>query len=289
MSNISTQLKEVKIMEKIYSFDYNTIKKNLKEARKEKNKTQDEVAMELNLGSRTTISNWENTNNGFLPSFADMVLLCNYYGVDMDYILGKSKLKTNDIKAISETFSISLENAEKLSKNTFTNHFLDLLLSSEKFKKLMLKIHPLVYTSIFNICLENQFTETAVKKFRRALTNSYQQSLFFNTSPSSFQIELLPELKFESYNSIEEFLNDTYLKIPSNFKTEEFNKKTREQKEFEISLDLAETIIKIEANSRYIDVAKHDIVIQISDIVNDILEKERENFITGNYTGYSET
>lgn len=289
MSNILTQLKEVKIMEKIYSFDYNTIKKKLKEARKEKNKTQDEVAMELNLGSRTTISNWENTNNGFLPSFADMVLLCNYYGVDMDYILGKSKLKTNDIKAISETFSISLENAEKLSKNTFTNHFLDLLLSSEKFKKLMLKIHPLVYTSIFNICLENQFTETAVKKFRRALTNSYQQSLFFNTSPSSFQIELLPELKFESYNSIEEFLNDTYLKIPSNFKTEEFNKKTREQKEFEISLDLAETIIKIEANSRYIDVAKHDIVIQISDIVNDILEKERENFITGNYTGYLET
>lgn len=276
-------------MEKIYSFDYNIIKENLKKARNAQNKTQDEVAEDIHLGSRTTISNWENPNNSSLPSFADMVLLCNYYGVDMDYILGKSKLKTNDIKAISETIFLSLENAENLCRNTFTNHFLDLLLSSQKFKKLMVKIHQLVNTSIFNICLENHFTENAIKKFEKVFTNSSQHTLYFDTTPSSFQRILIPELKFENYNSIQEFLNDTYLRIPSDFKTEKFNKKPKEQKEHEISLDLAETIIKIETNSRYTDVVKHNIVIQMSDIVNDIIEKERENFITGNYIGYSET
>ncbi len=273
-------------MGKIYDLDYNKIKENLKKARNTQNKTQDEVAEDIYLGSRTTISNWENTNNNLLPSLPLLVHLCNYYGVDMDYILGKSTVRTNDIKAISEAISISPENVKTLCTDTFTNRFLDLLLSAEKYNKLIEKIHQLVNFSLYDDSLDKHFTESAVKKINNALKTYYNQTSFFDTTANSFRKYLLNELKIEDYDSIQDFANDTYLNPFNYSKMAGFEEKSKEQKEYEVTIDIAETVIKIEIQKRYKDVARHDIVMLFTEVINDIIKREQEKFANGEYKGY---
>jgi len=281
-----TQLKEVKIMEKIYNLDYSKIKENLKKARNAQNKTQDEVAADIYLGSRTTISNWENTNNNLLPSLPLMVHLCNYYAVVMDYILGKSTIETNDIKAISEAINLSPENVKTLYNDTFTNRFLDLLLSSEKYNKLIEKIHQLVNFSLYDDTLDKHFTESAVKKINNALKTYYNQTYYFDTTASSFSKYLEAELKINDYASIQDFANDTYLKPWDYSRMAGFEEKKKVQKEYEVTMDIAETVIKIETQKRYRDIARHDIAMLFTEVINDIIKMEQEKFASGIYIGY---
>ncbi len=271
-------------MAEIYKFNYEKVKTNLKKARGKKK--QDDVAEALNIGSRTTISNWENPNNGSLPSFVDMVALCNYYDVDMDFLIGKSPIETKNIKAISEAINLSPENVKTLCNDSFTNRFLDLLLSSEKYNKLIEKIHQLVNFSLYDDTLDKHFTESAVKKINNALKTYYNQTYYFDTTASSFKKYLADELKIEDYDSIQDFANDTYLKPWDYSRMASFEEKKKEQKEYEVIMDIAETVIKIETQKRYRDITKYDIAMLFTEVINDIIKMEQEKFANGRYIGY---
>ncbi|HBF44270.1 MAG TPA: hypothetical protein DDW16_01320 [Clostridiales bacterium] len=61
------------------------IGKRIKELRIEKNVTQKELAKSLNL-TQDSISLWE--NNKRIPDTMYIILLCNYFNVSADYLLG---------------------------------------------------------------------------------------------------------------------------------------------------------------------------------------------------------
>jgi len=69
----------------------------LKELRKEKNKSQEEMALDINV-SRQTISKWE--NGTVIPDSFNVNLLSQYFNVSVDYILNGDDTKVNDIKNI---------------------------------------------------------------------------------------------------------------------------------------------------------------------------------------------
>ncbi len=56
----------------------------LKKLRLSHNLTQNEVASKA-LVSRQAVSNWENDKN--LPDIGSIILLCNLYGISIDYLL----------------------------------------------------------------------------------------------------------------------------------------------------------------------------------------------------------
>lgn len=59
----------------------------LKELRTEKNLSQNDLAKLLNM-SKMAISHWESGHSE--PSIPQLILLSEYFGVTVDYLIGKS-------------------------------------------------------------------------------------------------------------------------------------------------------------------------------------------------------
>lgn len=78
----------------VYDFGY-----RLRELRKEKKLTQDQVARRLNL-SKTTISGYE--NNVKTPSLDVLVQLSVFYNVTADYLLGLENRKMLYIDGLTD-------------------------------------------------------------------------------------------------------------------------------------------------------------------------------------------
>lgn len=86
----------------------------LKELRKERNLTQEEIS-EICQVAKQTISNWE--NNVTQPSFDIVKRLAQYFGVTTDYLLG---LNQNDINRIDK-LNIALREAGIIDNNENLN------------------------------------------------------------------------------------------------------------------------------------------------------------------------
>lgn len=86
----------------------------LKELRKERNLTQEEIS-EICQVAKQTISNWE--NNVTQPPFDIVKRLAQYFGVTADYLLG---LNQNDINRIDK-LNIALREAGMIDSNENLN------------------------------------------------------------------------------------------------------------------------------------------------------------------------
>ena len=86
----------------------------LKELRKERNLTQEEIR-EICQVAKQTISNWE--NNVTQPPFDIVKRLAQYFGVTADYLLG---LNQNDINRIDK-LNIALREAGMIDSNENLN------------------------------------------------------------------------------------------------------------------------------------------------------------------------
>lgn len=64
-----------------------TFAKRLKELREEKGITQHELGQLVNM-TKMAISHWEKGHSE--PSIAQLILLSNYFGVTVDYLVGKT-------------------------------------------------------------------------------------------------------------------------------------------------------------------------------------------------------
>ena len=88
--------------------------------REEKNVQQKQVALELNV-SQAAISAYE--NGEYAPSTNMLIALANYYGVSLDYLTGRTKLKLPSAKIeellkTSKGESISLDLLVALSPDS---------------------------------------------------------------------------------------------------------------------------------------------------------------------------
>lgn len=94
-----------------YEFVSQKFMKILKERRKEKNFTQENIANALNVNIKTYRS-WE---KGTLPNAIDLFNLANLLECDVDYLLGRMTEEDHFKKYIYNHFSLSPEAFDKLS------------------------------------------------------------------------------------------------------------------------------------------------------------------------------
>lgn len=96
----------------------------LKELRKERNLTQEEIG-ELCAVGKTTISNWE--NNITQPPFEIVKKLAHYFGVTIDYLLNFTQEDMNNLEKLKQALKevgiwdytiddMSIEDFEKAMK-----------------------------------------------------------------------------------------------------------------------------------------------------------------------------
>ena len=100
-----------------YTFDINKIKGRIKELRLSNNITQKKLAEALNRGtgtSRTTVTTWESNSNTILPDIQTIIDICNFFDCDLDYLFGKSNIKSQDHDTISNLLHISKESINAL-------------------------------------------------------------------------------------------------------------------------------------------------------------------------------
>jgi len=99
----------------------------LKQLREEKNVSMDKMIEDLkSLYSisiaKSTISKWE--NNKADPSMENAKVLCNYFNISLDYLLGLSKYKNKEEELTAHKNKM-LQFAKKHNKNFFENQLLD--------------------------------------------------------------------------------------------------------------------------------------------------------------------
>ncbi|MDO4175581.1 MAG: helix-turn-helix transcriptional regulator [Eubacteriales bacterium] len=118
---------------KLYSFA-----KGIKNARKSKGLTQEELSDQLNV-SLKTIQNWEQSIA--VPEFQTILRLCDFFECDMAYLFNVLDCKTYDMQFIHEQTGLSENTIKKLisRKNHFTNYnkALDILIRSTNFENVL--------------------------------------------------------------------------------------------------------------------------------------------------------
>ena len=85
----------------------------LKELRKEKNLTQEQLGEHFGVAVRT-VSRWENGNN--LPDLAMLVELADYYDVDIRDIINGERKSENMNEDMKETLTMVADYAEKMKR-----------------------------------------------------------------------------------------------------------------------------------------------------------------------------
>ena len=272
----------------------NNIKLNLKRARESKNFTQAKSIEGLHIKNfnveRNTLSNWER-EGGNLPSIEALVLLCNLYDVDIDYILGKQQIQSKDIKTISELLSLSYNNVEKLCKETFLNHFIDELMNTEKFSTLVIMMHQLTNLSVFHQenHLEALFTGEGLKRINKALDKYCKETFYFNITANEFQKHLTLELSYkknkcESFDMfIDELLPDKRVLYTIDDAFDDLS----EDNKLDCLLNyISKIVIDHYLKSKYLETLKSDIDRLMSNILSEFLQKEKDKFNNGSYVGY---
>ena len=115
------------------------IKEKLKELRKSKGFTQEEMAKELSC-NRQKIADWERGKS--TPSADDLILLSKIFEVSTDYLLGLSNIKTtdDDLIFVAKYLDIDETTCLKIHNTDFDEHtklFINYLFGNERlFKEL---------------------------------------------------------------------------------------------------------------------------------------------------------
>lgn len=98
------------------------IKERIKELRKEKNLTQEELAKKLGLNAKSNIANYESGANA--PSDEIKLKMCELFNCSMDYLMGKSNYKNEDdyLNKNIDNIADTLDNIEKFCIKALENN-----------------------------------------------------------------------------------------------------------------------------------------------------------------------
>lgn len=107
----------------------------LKELRKSKGATQDDLALAINV-SRQSVGNYENYS--VYPDLDTLVLIADFFNVSTDYLLGRTEQKYNN-NLLNDNSNKLLQKINLLDENT-NEMILKLILLKETKGDLLLKI-----------------------------------------------------------------------------------------------------------------------------------------------------
>lgn len=109
----------------------NTFGDRVKKLRKENNITQRELALELDLKSDSTIANYE---QGRVPPHKTLEKLADYFGVTVDYLLGRSDARTTyeEIKEMVEDDPELLDAVNFLQEGGINERLFNIIKEADK-------------------------------------------------------------------------------------------------------------------------------------------------------------
>lgn len=140
----------------------------LKQLREEKNVSMDKMIEDLkNLYSisiaKSTISKWE--NNKADPSMENAKVLCNYFNISLDYLLGLSTYKNKEEELTAYKNKMN-EFAKKHNKNFYENKLLSTFnkLNDEGKNEAIKRVEELTELSKYKKEDDNKIVELPTKK-----------------------------------------------------------------------------------------------------------------------------
>ncbi len=177
-----------------------TIKRKIKDIRKQKGISQAKLAEGIHVGDnqsgRTSVTNWESEKNTTLPNLLSFLEICDYFGVDCDYLLGRSPIKSQDNAAIAEAIHISEEGVMLLRENPKYGTLIDFLVHLPALSEITNRLYQLSYIDFFEDVMNTSFSpelkQIAVKSF-----DKFQNHVFpmYMTS-ATYEMYLKKEIPF---------------------------------------------------------------------------------------------
>lgn len=163
----------------------NILATRINQMRKELDLTQEELALKLGLKGKSSIANYE--SGKITPSDDIKLKMCKLFDCSMDYLMGKSEFKIQNIEASLENVKkFYEEKAGTLLKNKYTNKFLKLNLSTFEIENLMQiltsddKEVTNNYSSLFNglfSILSLNHNETVLDKVKQLIMDYNQEEI----------------------------------------------------------------------------------------------------------------
>lgn len=154
-----------------------TIKKNIKDYRRNAHLTQTDLAKALTLGpetkSHTSVSNWENTTKTelytTLPSLIQFIEICDILDVDFDHMVGKCSVTSQTNAEIADILNTKEDTIYSMKLNNSYGPLIDNLIhpnTSDGIDPLLNVINKLITHGILEDVLTVNFTSKLIKDIR---------------------------------------------------------------------------------------------------------------------------
>lgn len=150
---------------------------------------------------RQTLGCWE--NGASYPTVQRILILCKLLECDPDFLLGYGKTVSKDIEFISDFTGLERRSIEALKTNTDFIPFLNYILTSNDFMKLVSYIEKEATCFYVDKDLTSHYKSVLLRRMKAAFDRSLALSTPFDHFPAIYKRELSQELSGFRKNGIE--------------------------------------------------------------------------------------
>ena len=273
-----------------YVFNLENIKERLKSLRQSRGDTQVKVAEGIHVDtgtSRTTITTWENKSNQVLPDIRKFIDLCNYFEVDMDYILGRTNVKSYETKTVSEMLNISETVVNDLKHNLEYGKIIDSFLSDELLPEIVRRIHQLGNSFVLEDIITTTLKKDLIDKIHRLFDKYYYNAFPMDMSSQGFEEYLICKIPYTQKFNPQKYIQDNFFEDGKTFiynKFDNYHKANAYEKYRMIISSIVDICYDYFMSTQVIALSKQRLYNTISTVFENIIEEEatviRENMNT---------
>lgn len=265
-----------------YTFDINKIKGRIKELRLSNNITQKKLAEALNRGtgtSRTTVTTWESNSNTILPDIQTIIDICNFFDCDLDYLFGKSNIKSQDHDTISNLLHISKESINALRDNSDYGELVNKIINNKAFGEISKQTHHLAINQVLYDVITTSFNKKFENKIESWFNEYYYSVLPFDMSQEKYIEYIKKSITFsEEFNPIE-FIDDNFIEDGKAFvynKSDNFKVLSKSEQYEIIISSIAEISYNYYISQKVVELSKQKLDLMLSEILQTAINKESD-------------
>lgn len=168
------------------------IKKNIRDARKERKMTQEAI-----WDNRTTVCEWEDEDNDTLPGLLNLFKISQNLGVDFEYLVGNTDVPNKNTRAIADEMHIEDASVECMRADPFCGRFIDALINAGILPELKVRIKAMAMAEICNSAIEVNFRKSLIRRLNEIYDSYIYETFPSDVSEKSFRARLQKELRRE--------------------------------------------------------------------------------------------
>lgn len=198
-----------------YEYDIKKLQERLKSLRFNsdgtKKYTQAKLAEELDVASRrTTVTAWENDKKT-IPDTETLIKICNLFDCDLDYLFGKSDIKSQDIQTISNVLHISEESINTLRYNKEYGQLINNMINNKFFGEISRRAHQLALNKVLKDVITTSFNEHFEDKVKNIFDKYYFSVFPIEMSQKKYCEYIKSAIPYsEEFNPVE-FIENNFL------------------------------------------------------------------------------